>query len=104
MAKSKWLRFAEILAVGQAFQPDGIICRLESLTCVTLAWTRLLIDRNGLPSGGAFPVQAPDRAPERWTWSTRSEGGRQLARAQRRRKPDRVEIPNMCWTCGSLVS
>ena len=54
MAKANWLRFAEILAVGQAFQPDGIICRLESLTCVTLAWTRLLIDRNGLPSGAPF--------------------------------------------------
>ena len=58
----------------------------------------------GLPSGGPFPVRAPDSAPETWTWSTRSEGGRQLAGPQPRRKPVRVEVPSMCWTCGSLVS
>ena len=58
----------------------------------------------GLPSGGPFPVRAPVSAPETCTWSTRSEGGRQLARPQPRRKPDRAEVPNMCWTCGSPVS
>ena len=40
---------------------------------------------------GAFPVQAPDRTPETWTWSPGSEGGRQLARPQPRRQPDRLQ-------------
>ena len=31
----------------------------------------------GLPSGAPFRC-APDSAPETWTWSTRSEGGRNL--------------------------
>src|SRR5208283_5190117 len=51
-----------------------------------------------------FPVQAPDKAPESCTWSTRSEGGRQLAKPQPRRKPDRLEVPKMRWTCESPVS
>ena len=58
----------------------------------------------GFAIWGPFPVQAPDKAPETCTWSTRSKGGHQLARSQPRRKPDRVEVPNMCLTCGSLVS
>ena len=53
----------------------------------------------GFAIWGPFPVRAPDSAPETWTWSTRSEGGRQLAGPQPRRKPDRVEVPNMRWTC-----
>ena len=94
----------------------------------------------GFAISSPFPVQAPDNAPERWTWSTmtenhrfgrwawvghirgpfavphhriappetwtwstRSEGGCRLARPQPRRKPDRVQVPSMCWTCGSLV-
>ena len=40
---------------------------------------------------GAFPVQAPDKAPETWTWSPGSEGGRQLARPRPRRQPDRLQ-------------
>ena len=40
---------------------------------------------------GAFPVQAPDKAPETSTWSPGSEGGRQLARPRPRRQPDRVQ-------------
>src|SRR5271157_1464822 len=51
-----------------------------------------------------FPVQAPDKAPETCTWSTMSEGGRQLAEPQPRRKPDRLEVPKMRWTCESPVS
>src|SRR5271166_3854258 len=39
----------------------------------------------------AFPVQVPDKAPEAWTRSTRSEGGRQLAGPQPGRKPERVQ-------------
>ena len=39
----------------------------------------------------AFPVQAPDKAPETSTWSPGSEGGRQLARPRPRRQPDRVQ-------------
>ncbi len=58
----------------------------------------------GLPSGGPFPVRAPVIAPETYGWSTRSEGGRQLARPQPRQKPDRAAVPNMCWPCGSPVS
>src|SRR5271166_5343304 len=58
----------------------------------------------GFAIWGPFPVQAPDNARETWTWSTRSEGGRQLAGPHPRRKPGRVEVPNMCWTCGSLIS
>ena len=57
----------------------------------------------GIAIWGPFPVPAPDNAPETWNWSTRSEGGLQIARPQSRRKPDRVEVPNMFWTCGSLV-
>ena len=53
----------------------------------------------GFAIWGPFPVRAPDSAPETWTWSTRSEGGRQLAGPQPRRKPDRVQVPNMPWTC-----
>ena len=32
----------------------------------------------GFAIWGPFPVRAPDSAPETWTWSTRSEGGRNL--------------------------
>ena len=32
----------------------------------------------GFAIRGPFPVQAPDKAPETCTWSTRSEGGRNL--------------------------
>ena len=49
----------------------------------------------GFAIWGPFRVRTPDSAPETWTWSTRSEGGRQLAGPQPRRKPDRVEVPNM---------
>jgi hypothetical protein len=58
----------------------------------------------GFAIRGPFPVQAPDKAPETCTWSTRSEGGRQLAEPQPRRKPDRLEVPKMRWTCESPVS
>ena len=64
--------------------------RTESLRFRRWAWVCHL----GPLSGGA-----PDSAPETWTWSTRSEGGRQLAGLQPRRKPNRVEVPNMRWTC-----
>ena len=53
----------------------------------------------GLPSGAPFRCAHRIAPPETWTWSTRSEGGRQLAGPQPRRKPDRVEVPNMRWTC-----
>src|SRR5208337_1614495 len=43
----------------------------------------------GFAIRGPFPVQAPDKAPETCTRSTRSAGGRQLAEPQPRRKPDR---------------
>src|SRR5208337_4165787 len=59
------------------------------------------------PAEGPFPsfgVQASVKAPESCAWSTRSEGGRRLARPQPRRKSDRAGVPNMCWTCGSAVS
>src|SRR5271157_3220435 len=57
----------------------------------------------GFAISSPFALRAPDNAPETWTWSTRSEGGCRLARPQPRRKPDRVQVPSMCWTCGSLV-
>src|SRR5271157_5476581 len=49
---------------------------------------------NAFAIWGPFRVQASVRAPESCAWSTRSEGGRQLARPQPRRKPDRVEVPS----------
>ena len=87
----------------------------------------------GFAIWGPFPEQAPDSAPETWTWSTRTEIPRfrrwawvchigpfprahrthaprltlhaprltwwaPTCRPQPRRKPDRVEVPNLCWT------
>ena len=52
----------------------------------------------GLPSGAPFPVQAPDNAPETWTWSTRSEGGRDLLSRNLNGNPMAWKCTSVCWT------
>ncbi len=54
----------------------------------------------GFAIWGPFRVRASDAC----TRSTRCGDGRQVARRQPPRQPDRVEVPSMCWACGSLDS
>src|SRR5271157_3267091 len=107
---ARGLRARSRLRVGPHALAKGMLEGLPYVAILLLLLLLLLEPGPGFGVGRGFaiwdpfPVQAPDKAPETCTWSTRSEGGRQLAEPQPRRKPDRLEVPKMRWTCESPVS
>ncbi len=107
------------LSVNERHEPDSMPGRIEQLEKNGVADSPALGIASGVAAGAGLPGRTEILKSRRGVWichlgpfrvrasdacsrSTRCEDGSQLARRQPPRKPDRVEVPSICWACGSL--